>query len=285
MALFSGYAGVVTEEVENEPPSAAELVATIHAELLARRKTPEGLSPLSIADCPALLGLVGGDPQVAFTRLEQRILHELSVEEDELPLIAASYSLGFASKELTHLARLDDFGTAYGFEARQSRRHSDRGVRQIAHLIATNWLVHQSPQLRISVAQSGACEIAVGVMARRPWLVDMRAVEIYLGSVAKPAVSLVEASCWRASEESDDSEVGLWHVQMLANPIQVSLEALATSALVVRWKGSVWPTIHARFIPVSGELGQCSVEVLGNTAVIDVTPNSVPKGKTSKQSR
>ena len=107
------------EELDISRDTASLLEQRVRAELLTARKSSEGLSPNSMARCPTLTALLGdGDPRVAFTQLQTRILETIDQDDDVTPILAASYSLGFASKGATHLDRLTDFGEDYGYEAR-----------------------------------------------------------------------------------------------------------------------------------------------------------------------
>lgn len=127
-----GYCGAVarvTAPAEHHSTPAPQPTATeaaVRSELLAVRKRPGGLSPHSMADCPTIVALLGdGDPLLAFTRLETRILARLELDDDVTPLNAVAYSLGLASHGRTHLERLTDFGETYGYEVRHARRHSE----------------------------------------------------------------------------------------------------------------------------------------------------------------
>lgn len=71
---------------------------------------------------PTVVALLGdGDPLLAFTQLQDRILQTIGQADDSLPIQAAAYSLGLASDSDTHLGRLTDFGADFGFEARQAQ--------------------------------------------------------------------------------------------------------------------------------------------------------------------
>ncbi|HEX7825335.1 MAG TPA: hypothetical protein VF477_10570 [Mycobacterium sp.] len=119
--------------------SAGELTEIVHNELLTARRTRHGLSAVSMSEYPNMRRLLGdGDPLVAFQRLQHRILKTLDTGDDVRAIEAATYSLGLGSAGETHLDRLVDFGNAYGYEARQVRRFSDLGVRQLARLITSN---------------------------------------------------------------------------------------------------------------------------------------------------
>ena len=67
----------------------------------------------------------------------------------------------------------------HGYEARQARRHSDKGLRQLARLITSNWIVHTVPTLEVFLAQQTNGSFAVTLRATRQHFVDMREVTIH----------------------------------------------------------------------------------------------------------
>lgn len=119
-----------------------------------------------------------GDPLVAFTRLEHRILETLELGDDVTGITAATYSLGLGSAGKTHLDRLNDYGTEYGYEARQARRHSDNGLRRIARLITSNWVVHAGPSLEVFLVQQTSGSFAVTLRATRQHYIDMKGIDL-----------------------------------------------------------------------------------------------------------
>lgn len=151
----------------------------VHRELLAVRKRADGLSSTSITSCRVLVDLLGeGDPLIAMTRLTHRILETIELDDDAVRITAAAYSLGLGSAGRTHLHRLTDFGIEYGYEARQARRLSDEGLRELARLITTNWVVHAVPSVEVFVVQISDRSFAVQVNTRRQWYIDMQALVI-----------------------------------------------------------------------------------------------------------
>src|SRR3954462_12996318 len=109
----------------------------VRGELLALRKTSDGATVETLGGAPVISGLLGnGDPRTAYNRLKHIVLDA----EQNTAMAAAASSLGFASDRPTHLGRLEDFGAERGYDQRQVRRYSDRGVRNLAQLV-TAWAV------------------------------------------------------------------------------------------------------------------------------------------------
>ena len=155
--------------------SAASLTEEVLAELRMVRKRAEGLSPTGMAACPTMVALLGsGDPVVALSRLQARIVETLDQDDDVLPLWAATYSLGLASSRATHLDRLNDFGADYGFEARQARRYSDQGLRLLTSLICTSWVVHAVPVAEVFVTPQSDGGFVLTMRTKWQWFTDMQ---------------------------------------------------------------------------------------------------------------
>ena len=132
-----------------------------------------------MAACPTMVNLLGdGDPLLAFTRLEHRVLETIEHGDDTLPIEAAAFSLGLASASKNHLDRLNDFGAEYGYEARQARRYSDRGITQLARLIASNWVIHAVPAVEVFLAQQSDGSFGVMIRTRHQWFVTMKPVNV-----------------------------------------------------------------------------------------------------------
>ena len=119
----------------------------IRDELLFARSRPGGLSPHTMAQCPVICALLGnGDPEVAHVQLGLKLLELIEADDDVMAVEAACYSLGLATASETHLQRLEEFGSKHFIDQRQARRYSDRGVAQLARLIATNWTTQTVPE-------------------------------------------------------------------------------------------------------------------------------------------
>lgn len=266
----------------------------MHAELLAARKTSAGLSPHSIALCPTVVALLGnGDPLVAFTQFQSHLLKEIETRDDVVALEAAAFSLGFASAERTHLARLDAFGLERGYEARQARRHSDKGLRQLAHLIANNWNLYMTPVADVSVAEQLDGSIRIGIRTIRPRFIGMDELTIQRalpeGGFARfePAPEFVQTGDENdtttdggGDDEADEEELGgplgrlpsdLLVVRTLAAPLVIPPTGVdkATQLRVV-WRGEVWPTWQVTVYPGASARRVVRCIVLGNT--LDINP-------------
>jgi hypothetical protein len=212
-----------------------------------------------MANCPTMRRLLGeGDPLIAFQRLQHRILETLDTGDDVRAIEAAAYSLGLGSAGETHLDRLNDFGADYGLEARQVRRYSDLGLRQLAQLITSNWIVHAVPTLEIFATQQTNGSLAITLRATRPDLIDM----------SRPEPFVVDENGKRTPMNSDLSEersADRVLVRALREPL-----VLATSASGLRchlrfeWKGEVWPRFVMNVVgPISHQY-VLTTQTLGN---------------------
>jgi hypothetical protein len=255
----------------------AHLAQQVLGELLAARKTTEGLSPNAMAQCPVMVGLLGdGDPLVAFTRLQARVLETLELGDDVMPIEAAAYSLGLSSGQKTHLDRLNDFGTEFGYEARQARRLSDKGIRQLAQLVASNWVVHAVPTLELFVAQQRDGSLVLTLRTRRQRFVDMAALTVRReaadGREPVPASGETQAD----SSAQDDS---LWVKERLAAPIRLPVEELSENGASVRfvWHGEMWPRFSVTMVGPIAPDTLLTTQTLGATLLltwqrVDATP-------------
>lgn len=280
-----------------------DLEAEVHAELLAVRKATDGLSPASMTQCPVTCDLLAdGDPSLAFARLSHRVLETVEQGDDTLGIEAAAYSLGLASKANTHLDRLNDFGEEYGYEARQARRHSDRGLRQLAVLITSNWIVHAVPSVEVFVAEQSDRSFAITVRAKRQWFVDMGTPHLQWQDAdgkrwAIPRAEFVstrsrqperpggdadrsehdgdsmlsDSADQPAAIDSDGGEWSAWTTTRLRRPIRMRPpEPDTPRSLRVSWSGEVWP----RFVVVvTGGLRDDTLltsQSLGNTLMVTV---------------
>ncbi len=207
----------------------------VRAELLAIRKASEGLTPAAVARSPVIRGLLGaGDPQIAYNTLEHLIL---SAERDT-GLEAATSSLGLTSDKQTVLGRLDDFGGERGYEQRHVRRYSDKGIRQLAALIATNWTVDSVPFLEVHGYQVGPDRFVFGVETKCQYYIEMQQLRVDLYRGAEPPHRLAIAV-----EESEDD---IWTLVRLVEPIQI--QADEETSLTFVWRGELWPkfAVHWR---------------------------------------
>lgn len=275
-----------TDRYRAASQQAATSEAAVRSELLAVRKRPEGLSPHSMATCPAIVALLGdGDPLLAFTRLETRILARLELDDDVTPLNAVAYSLGLASKGRTHLERLNEFGADYGYEARQARRHSDLGIQQLVSLICSNWIVDAVPVCDVVlVGNPGGGSTEVMVTTKRPRFVDMRSVQIQWycpdDEIDMKVQDLVPPP--RFEPVAPPSSVGRCedlpgelHVhQRLAEPLMLSPpDSGRTRGLRIAWPGEVWPCFQWQMIGPLLPNATISSQIIGNSIIVMYLPN------------
>ncbi|MFT3945160.1 MAG: hypothetical protein QM705_15240 [Ancrocorticia sp.] len=239
------------EEPGISSDTASLLEQRVRAELLTARKSSEGLSPNSMARCLTLTALLGdGDPRVAFTQLQTRILETIDQDDDVTPILAASYSLGFASKGTTHLDRLTDFGEDYGYEARQARRHSDKGINELTRLICSNWLLHTVPTAEVTVVGQPDGTFLLMVRTKQQWFVDMHEFTIrrqteYGLELWTPQPEFIDAPQPEDSYESEQPNTAretAWVVKQLCQPIQLPVpQKESPVAIRLDWQGEVWP--------------------------------------------
>lgn len=249
-------------------------------ELLAARKLPGGLSPHSMADCPTIVALLGdGDPLLAFTCLETRILARLELDDDVTPLNAVAYSLGLASHGRTHLERLTDFGETYGYEVRQARRHSDLGVQQLATLICSNWIVNTVPVVNVVLTGHPDGSTDVVVSTERPRFVDMHPVQIQCYHADggpreklhdfRPSPRFEPAA--RPTYDSDGEGLlpdDLRVHQRLVEPLALSPSANGRAHGVrIAWSGEVWPCFQLQLIGLPPET-TVSSQIVGNAMTV-----------------
>lgn len=204
------------------------------AELLALRKTTNGVTVDSIARASTITALLGdGDPYVAYTRL----MHQVLDSDLDRPVQAAAASLGFNAEGATHLERLDDFGAEVFLDQRQVRRHSDKGMRTLARLIATNWPLETVPQLTGHVVSTGD-GVEIQVVTKRLLVVEMRepVITLFVGDESE-----VVAVDWAARE------IDGWEHSHMAAPIHIA--ATTETSLAIVWRGELWPKFNVTWQP------------------------------------
>lgn len=235
-----------------------QLTERVRAELLALRKSRSGLTVGALSGCPTIVGLLGeGDPSVAYNKLKHRVL---SADADTA-LMAAAASLGLASAGQTHLDRLADFGNEHGYEQRQVRRYSDKGIHQLALLIAGSWSPELSPCLEVLCYQTGSDEIAALVNTKRPYFVEMCALQatLYRGSHSPESLttSMVE------------SEEAMWSICRATQP--TTLRAEMETSVAWTWRGELFPKFSFSW---RSELQGFGVtwEALGNRGMLRLLP-------------
>ena len=201
------------------------------AELLRMRKHRDGVTVSALSRTDAIRQVLGGgDSRVAYNALK----HILLEHADDLGVAAASYSLGYASDGVTHLDRLTEFGLDHGYDQRQARRYSDRGIVAVARQIGSEWVLQASPVLRLSLVRWDAEAMEAILQTERLQFVEMR----------QPKVELVD-------KHGDRTEVSCtWEERFsTTDPIRALsyLRAFDTcrsgepSALSVLWAGEIWP--------------------------------------------
>ncbi len=196
-------------------------------ELLAMRKSTDGATVGAIARSQALLNVLGsGDPKFAYNALKHAILAMDSSTE----VTAATYSLGFASNGRTHLDRLTDFGAEYGYDQRQARRYSDKGIVEIARYVASQWTVEASPHLELHILSVNDAAMEFFVRCRRFDFIEMRVplVEQLMHDGQRVAL---DCEWRRVPDEAQLKHVGHVIAQPHGNPVH----------LTVLWNGETWP--------------------------------------------
>jgi hypothetical protein len=199
----------------------------IHAELLAMRKRPGGLSPRSMAQCPVICDLLGnGDPEVAHVELTHKLIEIIGEEDDIMAVEAASCSLGFSAEANTHLARLQEFGDKHFLDQRQARRYSDRGLVQLVRLISSHWTTRTVPEATLIVAGIDGTQLGLSVQLRRQQHVDMHKPRLILW-VADSIEPTPLGVSWRRTSRDDAG----WIEEELAGPQDPSARQRRPSAL------------------------------------------------------
>lgn len=218
-----------------------------------------------MANYPTMRRLLGdGDALIAFQRLQHRILETLDTGDDVRAVEAAAYSLGLGSAGETHLDRLNDFGTDYGLEARQVRRYSDLGIRQLAQLITSNWIVHAVPTLEVFATQQSNGSLAIGLRTTRQDLIDMSPVQSF--SVEPDGERTV-----LDADLSDASPSDRVIVQTLRQPfVLLAPQQGAPRHLRFEWEGEIWPRFVMNVVgPIAPEY-VLTTQTLGNAMQLSV---------------
>lgn len=208
----------------------------------------------ALATRPVTCGLLGnGDPAVAYNTIK----HQLLAADADTALNAAMSSLGLTSGQPTHLGRLEDFGAEHHYDQRQVRRYSDRGIRQLARLIATNWATVSVPQLDVTVVQIGPQSLECHVRTAQHYYIEMRPLKATLrdGEAAPRDLDLPSA----------ETDGGLWIRQHCAGGVQLSV--VTETSLTLVWVGELWPKFAVQIV---GSLVGMSVavEALGSKLMI-----------------
>lgn len=210
-----------------------------------------------------LLG--NGDPEVAHVQLSLKVLEIIEAEDDVMALEAACYSLGLATAADTHLRRLEEFGSKHFIDQRQARRYSDRGVEQLARLIATNWTTQTVPEATMIVIGTAPGKVGFTIRLRCQRHVDMREpkVGIWPASLDEPDPLAVG---WKRVSEPD----ALWTEDEFETPEVLNVEDEVTIRLV--WRGEVWPKFT---VVLTGDIDAAMVtsETLGAACAVSIKPD------------
>lgn len=217
-----------------------------------------------MAQCPVMCDLLGnGDPEVAHVQLSLKILEIIEADDDVMALEAACYSLGLATAADTHLRRLEDFGSKHFIDQRQARRYSDRGVRQLARLIATNWTIETVPEATMILVGTGdPGNVGFTIRLRRQRHVDMHEPKIGIWSVTQDEPNPL-AVAWKRTCELD----ALWIEDEFDSPEVLTADHETTIRLV--WGGEVWPKFT---VVLTGNIDAAMVisETLGAACAVSI---------------
>ncbi len=243
----------------SDPAARPELESAVRAELLAARKNASGLDASFMAGCTTLCGLLGdGDPVIAQRVLTHHV-HGLMIEPgSHTALTAVAYSLGLADALAlvgnlpTHLERLDAFGTEYGYEARQARRYSDRGIRELAAAIATGPINRARASADIILIQDDR-DYCLSLTTRHHWYVNMEPVRLSVGTTPEDKQA-VELDCQPQRD-------GHWIVTRHEPVVLADLQR--TVVVAVTWHGELWPKFVS-VIAVDQRSSSVVIEVVGN---------------------
>ncbi len=250
-----------SEGTADEVVVARKSEEAIREELLMARGRPGGLSPQYMTQCPVMCDLLGnGDPEVAHVQLSLKVLEIIEAEDDVMALEAACYSLGLATESNTHLRRLEEFGSKHFIDQRQARRYSDRGVEQLARLIATNWTTQTVPEATVIVIGTAPSTIGITIRLRCQRHVDMREPKVGIWPVDLEEPEPLQVT-WVRSSEPD----ALWTEDEFKTPKTLDVEQETTVRLV--WRGEVWPKFT---VVLTGDIDAAMVtsETLGAACAV-----------------
>lgn len=259
---------VVARTSRSEPEDLAAALKSedaIRDELLMARGRPGGLSPQTMAQCPVMCDLLGnGDPEVAHVQLSLKVLEIIEAEDDVMALEAACYSLGLATDASTHLRRLEEFGSKHFIDQRQARRYSDRGVKQLARLIATNWTTQTVPEATLIVIGTAPSQVGFTIRLRCQRHVDMRQPKVGIWPADQDQPDPLDVP-WKRTSEPE----ALWTEDEFETPEILDVAQETTIRLV--WRGEVWPKFT---VVLTGDLDASMVtsETLGAACAVSIKP-------------
>jgi hypothetical protein len=241
--------------------STAATEAAVASELITMHKSKPGFTVGALAVSPVITQLLGdGDPLLAYNNFKERVLAHLHAEAS-LPIDVALASLRLTVDRDTHLDRLVEFGEEHGYDQRQARRHSDRGVSELARLIASHWVTRASPELIVFVSRTGADTADCTIRTRRPMHIEMRSVSATFAHGPDSAVDF--------SLEEQPVDGGVWCVTEHRPRIALDL-SVDQCSLVVVWRGELWPKFTVRWV---GDFSSHAIgcETLVNTLVVSLS--------------
>lgn len=238
----------------------------VRDELLFARGRPSGLSPQTMAQCPVMCAVLGnGDPEVAHVQLSLKLMELIEADDDVMAIEAACYSLGLTTPSDTHLQRLEEFGSKYYIDQRQARRYSDRGVAQLARLIATNWTTQTVPEATTIIIGMGGGQVGFTIRLRCQRHVDMRHPKVGIWPASQKAQTLPDIA-WQRTSEPD----ALWIEDEFVTPQVLSFTEETTIRLV--WRGEVWPKFT---VVLTGAIDAdlVTTETLGAACAVSINPS------------
>lgn len=224
-------------------------------ELRALRRCAEGVSTEAITLAPTICELLGGgDPYVAYTRLQQLLLDQV----DDRAINAAAATLGFSSSGRSVLARLEDYAGQAHLDQRHVRRLSDEGIEKLAVLIATHWTVEAVPTLDVLILRTRG-GIALMLHGQHPSSIEMNEARVSIFKGEEVSVPAIE---WR--QRAADAYIA----RQLTRPLNIEIANIETSVSIV-WRGELWPKFNCHLVdqpPVN------AIESLGNKIMIRTVP-------------
>lgn len=222
-------------------------------ELLRMRKTADGVTVGALARTDALRQVLGGgDPRVAYNALK----HVLLNHADDLAVTAAGYSLGYASDGSTHLDRLIEFGRLHGYDQRQARRYSDRGIIAVARHIGSEWTLEASPVLRVVVIRADNAGFDLLLQAERLDFIEMGEPNIELVADDRQRRNLEVRWVTDASNPAKHCEVA--HITIIPRVVPGKV----AQYLSILWTGEVWPKFEVGIRGLSGPATRMQVETM-----------------------
>jgi hypothetical protein len=258
------------------------LEANVLAELLAARKSPEGLTEGQMARSHTLAALLGdSDPVAALDHLLHSVMEHTATTDDPLAVTAAAYSLGLAkeidSRADTHLARLEAFGEQFGFEQRQARRYSDKGLRELTRLITTTWMRRAQPELRLIVIGLSPESIALLIDTQVRTATPMRTPRLGMSRDDEPMEQVELTFCDDPTAGTGvQAEVGAttppdtdYTCQRLVQPMRLNLGD-HTTRFLLRW-APLWPKYSVALMEQSRLDADVVVEAAGNTVGVVIS--------------